>query len=203
MTEPERDRRRPLPALIFILALTVLTALVWFRVLHRADSSANGASATGSACPTVTALPTTSTPPPGGAHRRTLPAPGSVRVLVVNATNRSGLAGRTSTELHRDGFRTATPANDQSAYDGSGVGQIRYAGGEKRAALLVRYYVPGAKLVRLHRHTTTVTVALGDKFTGLRPAAKVTARLRRHHVVLRTHAGTSPPTPAGTTAPAC
>ena len=31
--------RRPLPALIALLALTLLTALVWWRVLHRGGSS--------------------------------------------------------------------------------------------------------------------------------------------------------------------
>src|SRR3982750_2962517 len=32
--------RRPLPALIALFALLLLTALVWWRVLHRADESA-------------------------------------------------------------------------------------------------------------------------------------------------------------------
>ena len=31
--------RRPLPALAFLLALSLLTALVWWRVLHRSDSA--------------------------------------------------------------------------------------------------------------------------------------------------------------------
>ena len=31
--------RRPLPALAFLLALSLLTALVWWRVIHRSDSA--------------------------------------------------------------------------------------------------------------------------------------------------------------------
>ncbi|MDQ1721771.1 MAG: hypothetical protein QOI26_1505, partial [Pseudonocardiales bacterium] len=30
-------RRRPLPALAFLLALSILTGIVWWRVLHRAE----------------------------------------------------------------------------------------------------------------------------------------------------------------------
>ena len=64
--------RRPLPALIALFALLLLTALVWWRVLHRADSTA--------------ALPNCPTPTPTAPPTQTLPAPPTVTVQVLNGT---------------------------------------------------------------------------------------------------------------------
>lgn len=186
MSEP--DRRRPLPALIFILALTLLTALVWFRVLHRGGGDARGATSTSTTpCPTSSAAP-----PATSGHRHTLPPPKSVRVLVLNATNRSGLAGRTTKALRKDGFRTATPADDQSRYGGHGVGQIRFGSGAKQAAKLVGYFIPGAKLVPMRTGSATVTIALGAKFKAPASRKRVLARLHRKHITVTTKAAPQP-----------
>ena len=87
--------RRPLPALIALFALLLLTALVWWRVMNR-DSHKDAAQPT---CPTPT--PTESAD--------TLPAPAAVTVQVLNGTfktkkPRSGIAGKVSTALEKDGF---------------------------------------------------------------------------------------------------
>jgi len=197
MSEPERDRRRPLPALVFILALTVLTALVWWRVLHRGGGDASGAATSNSACPTAT--PPTATgsapaatgsapTPPRPRRPHTLPPPRTVRVHVLNATNRTGLAGRTTTALHKDGFRTTAPGNDESGYRGKGVGEIRYGAEAKPAAQLVNYFLPSAKLVPVHTRSATVTLALGRKFHGLQPRHKVIKHLRHNHIRLSSSA---------------
>lgn len=91
----EGTTRRPLPALICLLALTLLTALVWWRVLNRSDSHAS----TASHCST-TAAPLV------------LPRPPGVSVTVLNSTNRAQLAKKTAAVLAADGFVILTYGND-------------------------------------------------------------------------------------------
>ncbi|HLY33447.1 MAG TPA: hypothetical protein VKQ07_02840, partial [Jatrophihabitantaceae bacterium] len=68
----EAPRRRPLPALICLAALTLLTALVWWRVLHRDSGSAKAAP---TCTPTATA--------------QILPKPSAVTLSVLNSTQTS------------------------------------------------------------------------------------------------------------------
>src|ERR1700712_5111461 len=92
--------RRPLPALAFLLALSLLTALVWWRVLHRSDSAGASAKPT---CST-SATPT----------QTVVPANASVTVNVLNSTTKTGLAAQVTALLVTDGFKTGTANNDQT-----------------------------------------------------------------------------------------
>jgi hypothetical protein len=152
--------RRPLPALAFLLVLTVLTAIVWWRVLHRPDSS------TGSQNPVVV-QPTRCTP---GAKAVALPKPSAVTVQVLNGAGRDQLAGTVTALLKARGFKTGKP-DDAAAL--SGVGQIQFGPTGKAGATLVSYYLPGATLVSQRRSDAGVTVVLGSGYKALASAATV------------------------------
>jgi hypothetical protein len=145
--------RRPLPALAFLLALSLLTALVWWRVIHRSDS-ANAAlpTCTTSASPTVTVVP----------------ASASVLVNVLNSTDTNGLAGKVTGLLAADGFKTGTPGNDSGPRSPvTGVAEIRFGPTGAAAAKLLSFYVPGAVLVPDTRADASVDLAIGAKYTAV------------------------------------
>jgi hypothetical protein len=188
MTAP--DKRRPLPALVVIAALTLLTALVWFRVLHRSETHP---AATKTPCPTPSA-----TAPSG------LPKPSLVTLIVLNSTSRVGLAAGVRTALLKDGFKIPTKAlDDSTTYGGhgelTGVGEIRFGPSARVAATLVSYYVPGATLVATTSPATSVIVSLGEKYVALATPARVAAAVASAHVgQAKTTASPSPtPTPSG------
>jgi hypothetical protein len=181
MTAPER--RRPLPALAFIGALSLLTALVWFRVLHRSDGTPPQTSSTHSACPSPSASSSTPAAP------TVLPVPGKVSVVVLNSTNRNGIAGKTTKVLRKDGFNTGKATDDSDSYGGHGliktVGEIRYAANQLPSATLLSYYFPQAKMVGTDSSGPTVYVALGAKFKKVASPKKVHRALNRDHVTLK------------------
>jgi LytR cell envelope-related transcriptional attenuator len=147
--------RRPLPALAFLLALSLLTALVWWRVLHRSDSakaSSPSSSCSASPTPSVTAVP----------------APAAVTVNVLNSTTKTGLAAQVTALLAAAGFKTGTPSNDSSTRAPvATVAEIRYGPKGASGAKLVSFYVPGSVLVLDTRTDATVDLALGAKYTAV------------------------------------
>jgi hypothetical protein len=190
MTAPER--RRPLPALAFIGALSLLTALVWFRVLHRTDTATT---ATKSLCPSSSVSPS-ATPP------SVLPVPARVSVLVLNSTQRKGLAATASKTLKKQGFKVGTPSDDGGAYGGhgliKGVAEIRYGSAALASATLLSYYFPTAVLKVTDSSAPTVMVSLGAKFKAVATKAVVHRELTKAHVTLsRTPAPTPSPTATG------
>ncbi len=173
MTAPER--RRPLPALAFIGVLCLLTAIVWFRVIHRTDSAASPTPSctTGSSAPSskVTVVP----------HER------KVSVQVVNSTNRKGIAGDTKKALIKRGFKISGPAvNDGAPYGGhgaiAGVAEIRYGPSSLAAATLLRLYLPHAVLKATDASSHTVIVSLGLKFKQVASPKAVRRALRTDHL---------------------
>lgn len=172
MTAPER--RRPLPALAFIGALCLLTAIVWFRVIHRSD----GASPPATSCtpgakaptPKVTVVP----------HER------RVSVLVLNSTNRKGIAGATKKALVARGFTVTDARNDSVTYGGHGlihgVAEIRYGPSALAAATLLQYYVPHSVLKSTDASSNTVSVALGEKFKRIAAPKTVHLALHADHI---------------------
>lgn len=152
--------RRPLPALVFLLVLTVLTAVVWWRVLHRPDSS--------SATSPVSTSPITCTP---GAKTIALPKPAAVTVTVLNGANRNQLASQVTALLKARGFTVGKPLDAPSQF--SGTGQIQFGSTGRAGATLLSYYLPGASMVADKRLGTAVTLVLGSGYQALASAADV------------------------------
>jgi hypothetical protein len=160
----ETRTRRPLPALIALLALTILTALVWWRVLNRDP----GSSASAGSCPS-------------GPTVTVLPQPSTLTVSVLNSTTRTGLARTTAEALQKRGFSVGTVTNDTKRV--AGVAEIRYSSDEKPGATLLTYYFPGATLVPLPSPATgKLVVSLGAKFKTLASTSGVTAAMTAAHV---------------------
>ena len=183
--------RRPLPALISLVALLLLTALVWWRVMNRDDTT----SAAAKPCPAA------STSASAAAAPRTLPPPRTIDVLVLNATTRSGIATKARATLLADGFRATRRAtnDDLSTNKVTGQGQIRFDAAKKPAALLLQYYFPGAQLTQVSAASEQVTVSLGPKYTSVQPQKTVAARLAADKVTLTTAAAT----PSPSASPSC
>ncbi len=146
--------RRPLPALVFLLVLTVLTAIVWWRVLHRPTSASK-------ATDPVIVQPSQCAP---GSKPVTLPKPAAVQVVVLNGAGRDKLATQVSTQLHGRGFAVGTPT-DAGAL--TGVGEIQFGTAGKAGATLLSYYLPGAKLVAEKRTDAAIKLVLGSGFKAL------------------------------------
>jgi hypothetical protein len=143
--------RRPLPALAFLLALSLLTALVWWRVFSRTEAD-------GTPAPRPTCAAQANQP---------LPAPNTVHITVLNGTAqgtaRVGLAGTVSDALGADGFLMGTATDDTAVV--SGVAEVRFGTAGTAAATLVSFYIPGSQLVPTPSITdATVTVSVGENF---------------------------------------
>jgi len=173
--------RRPLPALVFLLALTLLAALVWWRVLARSPEDA----AAGPSC----------TPSTSAAQPKDLPEQEAITVTVLNSTKRQGIATKAQRTLVHDGFQApASAANDSKAYPGysgkvTGVAEIRYGPDGSQGAQLLQYYFPGAKLVTTDAKDSTVLISLGAKYKKVASQQDVTAALKADGIKLIAVAG--------------
>jgi hypothetical protein len=147
-------RRRPLPALAFLLVLSVLTGIVWWRVLHRPEQSVTSK-------PPVVAGPTKCTP---GAKAVRLPTPASVTETVLNGAGRDLLATKVTSQLKSRGFTVGTPGTTSAL---AGVGEIRFGTAGRAGATLLSYYLPGAKLATANRRDAKIDVVLGAGFRSL------------------------------------
>lgn len=169
---PNTVTRRPLPALISLVALLLLTGLVWWRVLHR-DS---GSAAAPKPCPSSSTAATV-----------TLPAPSDVTIIVLNSTSRAGIAARVRTTLSQDGFNVPALAKNDSAAKRnkiSGPAEIRFGPRGRQAATLLRYYFPGATMVSEKFTSGTVVVSLGTRFTSVAAATTVNRAMTGDHVTV-------------------
>jgi hypothetical protein len=157
---------------VSLLALLLLTGLVWWRVLHRGGASASS----GKPCPT----PTASTP----ATSQSLPAPAQVTVQVLNSTNRSGIAAKARTTLTGYGFLSPKAATNDSPHKHvPGVAEIRFGPSGAKAAKLLSFYFPGAKLVPNSAKSPVVIVSLGERYKRVAAAGAVSAALKKQHFV--------------------
>src|SRR5215469_1985728 len=120
--------RRPLPALLFLVGLSLLTALVWWRVIHRSDS--NSSSSASPSCPP--------------ASNTVVPQPAAVTVNVLNSTDRAHLARTVATTLRARGFHVTGYGNDDPGTVVTGAGESRSGPKGKDAATLLSFSPPGA-----------------------------------------------------------
>jgi hypothetical protein len=163
MTSPAT--RRPLPALVFLLALTVLTSLVWWRVMNRNDHTAAQ-----STCKPSTVI-------------AVVPRPQSVALSVLNSTSTAGIAKSTAAKLTARGFKVTGYDNDVGHAPIAGVAEIRYTLDQVRAATLLSYYFPGARLVHITSTSEGIlTVSLGKRFHAIATDQAVRAGLAKNNV---------------------
>jgi LytR cell envelope-related transcriptional attenuator len=156
-----RSGRRPLPPLIFLLVLALVTLGVWWNVLRQDDvRSAHRAAA----CASAKAAPPSLDP-------KTL----SVRVF--NATDRSGAATRVAADLKSRGFGVAEVANDPSGRKVTGTGEVRHGPRGKDQAAYLEAYLPGATDFQDTRATSQVDLVIGPEFTKLATAEQVASAL--------------------------
>lgn len=162
--------RRPMPAALLAVILSIVAGLVWFSALHQ----------TVNACP----RPNSDSPsgdPAASSFSRRLPAngldtvppapPQLTRVHVLNADGVRGKAATVGDVLAHLGFATTTPANDPQypAFDLHCYGEIRFGVAGQAGARTLSLAVPCAELVRDLRPDAGIDLALGTKFVALRP----------------------------------
>jgi LytR cell envelope-related transcriptional attenuator len=154
-----RRARRPVPALILLVALSVLTLVVWWRVMHRGsdEAAARGCQSV----PTLAAIALD---------------PRTVKLRVYNATDRVGLAKKVADALRKRGFSIGATSNDPlgGSRKVQGVGELRYGPGGANQALLTSLYFPGIKLSQDPRTDKVVDVAIGPAYRAVATAAQVT-----------------------------
>jgi hypothetical protein len=183
------NTRRPLPALIFLIGLSLLTALVWWRVIHRSDSGSSSSASTQSCSPTSNTV---------------VPQPAAVTVNVLNSTDRAHLARTVAITLRQRGFHVTGYGNDDPGIVVNGVAEIRYGPKGNDAATLLSFYLPGATLVPTQRSDSGVVVSLGTKFHAVSTNANAKLAMQSRHVTqLPARPGPLARTPTATTSTAC
>jgi hypothetical protein len=171
-----RRTRRPVPALILLVALSVLTLVVWYRVLHRGADPANAQNSCQSV-PTLAAIKLD---------------PRTVKLRVYNSTDHVGLAKSAADQLRKRGFSIATTSNDPlgGGRRVQGIGELRYGPGGANQALLTSLYFPGIRLAQDPRTDAIVDVAIGPDYKSVATAAQVNQAKQK--VAAQARSGTVP-----------
>ena len=177
-------KRRPWPALVLFLVLVVTAVVVWNRVLSEAgdvDAAIKCNPPGGMPSPSAGApvAPGAEAPTPLGtvlghdALDRTDPVPvGQVQFRVFNASTQRNQARFVATTLAELGMKQAAePGNDPvyPAQDMTCRGQIRFGAPGAGAARTLSLVEPCLELVRDERQDATVDVAIGQKFSDVKP----------------------------------
>jgi LCP family protein required for cell wall assembly len=122
------------------------------------------------------------------------PSPAGVRVRVVNRSGRAGVGQATLRDLERLGFGAAGASDDLSHR--AAQTEVRYAGQDTRASLVLQYLGPTARLVADPRLPSgAVEIVLGTDFESIvKPAGTASP-------ATGTTPGGAPPTSAPAPAP--
>ncbi|ATE53154.1 envelope integrity protein Cei [Actinosynnema pretiosum] len=166
-------KRRPVPALLLLLVLVVSSVVVWVKVLGEAEDmdaaikcNAPGGVAPGQEQVLGTALG-------HDALDRTDLAPvGEIHFRAFNASTQRNQAKFVATSLTEMGAQQAAePGNDPvyPAQDMACRGQIRFGAPGAEAARTLSVMEPCMELVRDDRQDATVDIAVGKKFTEVKP----------------------------------
>jgi hypothetical protein len=154
-------RRRPLPALIFLLVLALGALVVWWNVLTdehaRTDAQAAACSIASAAPPSLD--------------------PSTVTLRVYNASDQAGKANEVANVLQERGFVVAEIANDPTNNEVTGVGELRFGAAGADAASYVKLFLPGATERKDTRADALVDLVIGPEFTGLATPEQVAAAL--------------------------
>ncbi|MBD0322365.1 MAG: envelope integrity protein Cei [Aldersonia sp.] len=173
-------RRRPLPWLVLVSVLAVLSGVVWFAVFSSTDKSTVAMSCNSPAVPT-SLQPGAAPPAPLGKRvgssrlEDVEPAALSVaRVRVYNANGQRGQAAQIASDLSEYGFASAPDVqvgNDPVYVDQNMEcsAQIRFGTNGASAAAAVQLVAPCAELIEDARPDDTVDLALGTYFTEISP----------------------------------
>jgi hypothetical protein len=137
---------------VFLLALSILSAIVWWRVLNRPNELTAGSTKGG-------ATPSHAPCTPGV---QSLPTAASVTLQVLNGSSREGLASSVRDALRARGFAVAGIGNEAKPV--TGIGQIRYGRSAKGGATLLTFYVPGAKLMPTNRSDGRLDLVVGSGY---------------------------------------
>ena len=178
---PRYRRRRPLPALIVLGLLVVLSAYVWTTVFDsvptteaatRCNTPTAPKNAPGQPAPNVGTML-----PHNGLDQSPLVPPQSVGVRVLNGNGESRQAGLVSDELTSMGFARGPEATNDPTYHNYDLnchGQIRFGDAGAGAAHTLSLMAPCSQLVRDEREDQSVDWALGTKFDDIQttPEAK-------------------------------
>jgi hypothetical protein len=150
-----------LPALIFLLVLALAALAVWWNVLSDEDARDQAQAA---ACSSASAAPAALDP-------------STVTLRVLNASEQAGKAGEVATTLQSRGFVVEEIANDGTANEVTGVGEMRFGPRGKGAAQFMHLFLPGATDRPDDRATAVVDVVIGPEFAGLASIEQVAASL--------------------------
>ena len=164
-------RRHPVTTtIIIVLMMAVLFGGTYgvVRLIRGGGGTPDAAGSSPAPCVTTTVRPGV-----------VLPKPGTITANVYNATNRAGLAKRTSVALAGRGFVIGHVANDPLGTTLKTVAEIRYGPAGLANAQLLAFYVPGAALVADKRVDKTVDLVLGAKFVAIAPQKNVDAALAK------------------------
>lgn len=163
--QPKRYRtRKPMPAVLLAVVLSAVAGLAWAGVL-RSDPPAAGCQ---------TAVTPGQRLPFDGLDEVPPAPPQQVQVQVLNASGTRGEATIVGGGLSELGFTpTATAADDPlyPAFDLRCHGEIRFGVAGQTVARTLSLALPCADLVRDARPDSMVDLALGTRFTALRPNA--------------------------------
>lgn len=157
-----RARRRRAFITLVVVALLLFSAF-WYAYSYYQGSS------TPVAQPSVS---TTCTVKPKG------PTPASTVVNVYNATQRSGLAAATATQVRQRGFSVSTVSNDPLQKTIAGPAEVRFGTAGASRGALVLALVKGATAVHDARTDLSVDLVLGQAFKALAPPPRAATPIK-------------------------
>jgi hypothetical protein len=165
-------RRNYLPAILLLVALAVVTMLVWIMALNQPADVREAAICN---APTAPADPNAPAPQLGEQVSRAdmvdvAPAKlADTKIRVLNASGQGGQAAEVAGELRDLGFADPAAANDTLYANGrlECQGQIRFGPAGRAAAAAVWLVAPCTELFQDQRTDDSVDLAIGTEFSQL------------------------------------
>jgi hypothetical protein len=173
-------RRNYVPAIVLLVALAVVTLMVWVMALNQPIDVREAL-----VCNAPPPAADPATPKLGKQVARSdmtdvTPAPlAETKIRVLNASGQGGQAGEIASELRDLGFAQPDAANDPIYADTrlQCQGQIRFGPSGRSAAAAVWLVAPCTELFEDERPDATVDLALGTEFNELSSSDDIKAVL--------------------------